>query len=81
MPPKREFDVIIYGATGYTGEQVARALGGMAASGGSWACARWAIAGRSKAKLEAIKTRKLASLTAAGVADKYLVSLQKKTFV
>jgi hypothetical protein len=34
-----------------------------------------------KAKLEAIKTRKLASLTAAGVADKYLVDLQKKTFV
>ena len=69
MPPKREFDVIIYGATGYTGEQVARALGGMAASGGSWACARWAIAGRSKAKLEAMATKHGLKPTGVVVAD------------
>ena len=33
-----------------------------------------------KAKLEAIKTRKLNELKTAGVADKYLVDLQRKTF-
>eukprot|EP00304_Pavlova_gyrans_P000563 CAMPEP_0206041924 /NCGR_PEP_ID=MMETSP1466-20131121/6247_1 /ASSEMBLY_ACC=CAM_ASM_001126 /TAXON_ID=44452 /ORGANISM="Pavlova gyrans, Strain CCMP608" /LENGTH=502 /DNA_ID=CAMNT_0053416629 /DNA_START=204 /DNA_END=1712 /DNA_ORIENTATION=+ len=33
-----------------------------------------------KAKLEAIKTRKLSELKTAGVADKYLVDLQRKTF-
>mmetsp|Transcript_4767 Transcript_4767/g.13211 ORF Transcript_4767/g.13211 Transcript_4767/m.13211 type:complete len:505 (-) Transcript_4767:289-1803(-) len=33
-----------------------------------------------KAKLEAIKTRKLTELKASGVSDKYLVDLQRKTF-
>jgi hypothetical protein len=33
-----------------------------------------------KAKLEAIKARKIAQLQSAGVADKYLVDLQRKTF-
>ena len=55
--PRREFDVLIFGATGYTGEHVARAASEMAAPGGSWAGARWAIAGRSKAKLDDIVAR------------------------
>jgi len=50
----REFDVIIFGATGYTGEHTARALSKMAASGGAWAGVKWAIAGRSEKKLSAI---------------------------
>ena len=50
----REFDIVIYGATGYTGEHVARALSKMAAPGGSWRGVKWAIAGRSATKLAAI---------------------------
>lgn len=50
----REFDVILFGATGYTGEHTARALTKMAAPGGAWPGAKWAIAGRSASKLKAI---------------------------
>ena len=44
----REFDVIVYGATGYTGRLVAEYLAQTYPTGG-----RWAMAGRSLAKLEA----------------------------
>lgn len=67
--PKRDFDVLIFGATGYTGEHVARALGAMTAPGGSWAGARWAIAGRSKVKLEGVATKRGLSPTGIVVAD------------
>ena len=47
----REFDVIIFGATGYTGEHTARALAKMAAPNCAWSGVKWAIAGRSLPRL------------------------------
>lgn len=48
----REFDVIVYGATGFVGVLVARHLAGFAPAG-----TRIALAGRSPEKLEAVRTR------------------------
>lgn len=48
----REFDVVVYGATGYTGRLVAEYLTERCAAG--LAC-RWAMAGRSQSKLEAVR--------------------------
>ncbi|WP_433828237.1 saccharopine dehydrogenase family protein [Actinoplanes sp. CA-015351] len=48
----REFDVIVYGATGFVGVLVARHLAGFAPAG-----TRIALAGRSPKKLEAVRTR------------------------
>ena len=45
----REFDLILYGATGFTGRQAATYLAARAEPG-----VRWAIAGRDRAKLEAL---------------------------
>jgi len=47
----RELDLIVFGATGYTGRLVAEALLEFPEDG-----LRWAIAGRSQEKLEAIRT-------------------------
>ena len=44
----REFDIIVYGATGYTGRLVAEYLVGRPEA------PRWAMAGRSLAKLEEV---------------------------
>jgi len=46
---KRAFDVTLYGATGFVGRQTARYFAGHAAG------LRWAIAGRSAAKLAALR--------------------------
>ncbi len=46
----RELDVVVYGATGFTGELVAEYLAAVPG-------VRWAIAGRSVAKLEAVRGR------------------------
>ncbi|HUS29891.1 MAG TPA: saccharopine dehydrogenase NADP-binding domain-containing protein, partial [Kofleriaceae bacterium] len=43
----REFDIVMFGATGFTGQLVAEYIKGKKP-------ARWAIAGRNKAKLEAL---------------------------
>lgn len=47
----RQYDVVVFGATGFTGRKVAEYLARHAP-----ADVRWAIAGRSRDKLEAIKT-------------------------
>jgi short subunit dehydrogenase-like uncharacterized protein len=47
----REFDVVVFGATGYTGRLVAEHLLKTHGAGGS---AKWAMAGRSAAKLGAV---------------------------
>ncbi|WP_019517318.1 saccharopine dehydrogenase family protein [Sphingomonas sp. Mn802worker] len=47
---QREFDVIVYGASGYTGRLVAEYLAQTYPTG-----VRWAMAGRSVAKLEAVR--------------------------
>jgi short subunit dehydrogenase-like uncharacterized protein len=50
MPPT--FDVVVFGATGFTGRLVAEYLNGRYGAGGPVA---WAMAGRSRAKLEAVR--------------------------
>ena len=47
----RPFDIVLFGASGFTGELVAAYLAEQAPQ------ARWAIAGRSAAKLEAVRDR------------------------
>ena len=49
MPEAREFDIIVYGATGYTGRLVAEYLTTCKAP------PKWAMAGRSLAKLEEVR--------------------------
>jgi len=48
--PTREFDLIVYGATGFTGRQAAAYVAAHAPHG-----LKWAIAGRSGARLEAVR--------------------------
>ena len=50
MPDRKEFDLIVFGATGFTGRLVAEYLHLSGAAG-----ARWAIAGRSLDKLAAVR--------------------------
>ncbi len=47
----RTFDLVLFGATGFTGRLVAEYLAAHAPEG-----LRWALAGRSRAKLEAVRT-------------------------
>ena len=53
----RPLDVVIWGATGFTGELVAEQLLAKYGLGGAL---RWALAGRSLAKLEAVRDRLIA---------------------
>ena len=63
MPRTRPFDVILYGATGFVGRQTVRYFAEHA--GGL----RWAIAGRSAAKLDALRAEFIAAAPAVVVAD------------
>ncbi len=60
--PAREFDLVLFGATGFTGRLVAEYLAGRHAPG-----LRWALAGRSEAKLKDVRAA-LARIDA-GLAD------------
>lgn len=51
--PNRDYDVVLYGASGFTGKQAVRYLAKHAQLGQ----ARWAIAGRNREKLETVKTQ------------------------
>ncbi|HEX3690223.1 MAG TPA: saccharopine dehydrogenase NADP-binding domain-containing protein [Solirubrobacteraceae bacterium] len=51
MAEQREYDVVVFGATGFTGALTAEYLAAAAGAG------RWAIAGRSREKLEAVGRR------------------------
>lgn len=53
MAGDREFDVIVYGATGFTGRLVAEH---MLATHGVGRGVKWAMAGRSKSKLESVRS-------------------------
>lgn len=55
MKSDREYDIVVFGATGFTGGLVAEYL---ANAPGKF---RWALAGRNRAKLEAIKTQLLSA--------------------
>ncbi|MFL6158860.1 MAG: saccharopine dehydrogenase family protein [Marmoricola sp.] len=59
MAAARDFDIVVFGATGFTGELTAAYLAEHAPAG-----CRWALAGRSTEKLEAVRTR-LAALNPA----------------
>src|SRR6478672_308797 len=50
--PARDHDIVVFGATGFTGELTAAYLAEHAPAG-----LRWALAGRNRAKLEAVRTR------------------------
>ncbi len=52
MPDERPFDVVLFGATGFTGGLTAEYLAGHAPEG-----TRWALAGRSPDKLAAVRER------------------------
>lgn len=52
MDPNAEFDVVVYGATGYTGRLVAEHLARRYGQGGQ---VKWAMAGRSADKLAAVR--------------------------
>jgi short subunit dehydrogenase-like uncharacterized protein len=53
MIDQREFDIVIWGATGWVGRRVAQHLASRYGSAGPL---RWAMAGRNQAKLEAIRS-------------------------
>jgi short subunit dehydrogenase-like uncharacterized protein len=57
----REFDIVVYGASGFVGRQ---AVAHLAAHAGSL---RWALAGRSQAKLEAVRHACGPGAAAAGI--------------
>ena len=50
--PEREFELVVYGASGFTGRLVAEYL---ARQYGTGSTLRWAIAGRNRAKLEEVR--------------------------
>lgn len=52
MGQQRDFDIVMFGATGFTGELTARHLASRMPAGG-----RWALVGRNQAKLEAVRER------------------------
>ena len=52
MNPAAEFDIIVYGATGFTGRLVAEHLAKQYGVGGQ---VKWAMAGRSLEKLQAVR--------------------------
>ena len=52
MNPNAEFDIIVYGATGYTGRLVAQHLATRYGVGGE---VKWAMAGRSAGKLAEVR--------------------------
>jgi short subunit dehydrogenase-like uncharacterized protein len=52
VPVDRDFDIVLFGATGFTGELTAAYLAEHAPAG-----CRWALAGRNPAKLEQVRTR------------------------
>jgi len=52
MNPNAEYDVVVYGATGFTGRLIAEYLNNEYGVGGD---VKWAMAGRSQDKLEAVR--------------------------
>uniref|UniRef100_A0A8C5IEM3 Saccharopine dehydrogenase-like oxidoreductase n=1 Tax=Junco hyemalis TaxID=40217 RepID=A0A8C5IEM3_JUNHY len=64
MAPGRVYDIVVFGASGFTGqfvvEEVARAAAAATAAGEGQLCSgrlRWAVAGRSREKLRAVLDR------------------------
>jgi short subunit dehydrogenase-like uncharacterized protein len=60
MAARREFDLVVYGATGFTGRLVAAYLARTAPAG-----VRWALGGRDRRRLEALREELAATYAAA----------------
>lgn len=83
MSKQREFDVVIFGATGFTGKLVAEYF---QAEYGSDDSVSWAIAGRNESKLQQVKEElgisdSVTSIVADGDDDAALDALTKRTQV
>lgn len=83
MSKQREFDVVIFGATGFTGKLVAEYF---QAEYGSDESVSWAIAGRNESKLQQVKEElgisdSVTSIIADGDDDDALDALTKRTHV
>ena len=83
MSKQREFDVVIFGATGFTGKLVAEYF---QAEYGSDDSVSWAIAGRNESKLQQVKEElgisdSVTSIIADGDDDDALDALTKRTQV
>ena len=83
MSNEREFDVVIFGATGFTGKLVAEYF---QAQYGSDSSVKWAVAGRNEAKLNDVKQElgisdSVASIVADGDDAEALDAMTKRTAV
>ena len=83
MSNEREFDVVIFGATGFTGQLVAEYF---QAQYGSDSNVKWAVAGRNEAKLNDVKQElgisdSVASIVADGDDAEALDAMTKRTAV
>lgn len=54
MATDADFDIVLWGATGFTGRLAAQRLAARAGPGGEF---RWALGGRNRAKLESVRSR------------------------
>ena len=61
------YDLVVFGATGYTGERVAASVDTLAKAG-TWRL-KWAVGGRSRAKLDALCAKRGLAPTGVVVAD------------
>jgi short subunit dehydrogenase-like uncharacterized protein len=76
MPNERKYDIVLYGASGFTGRQTVEYFRQFASSG-----LRWAIAGRNRSKLDSINSARADVLVADAQDDKALNSLAEQTRV
>lgn len=57
MAPERPYELVVFGASGFTGQFVVEEVARVAASGELRGGLRWAVAGRSREKLQAVLER------------------------
>jgi len=77
MPPAdRKYDIVLYGASGFTGGQTVEYCRRVAPSG-----LRWAIAGRNRAKLDSVNSAGVDVLVADGEDDAALNRMAQQTWV
>lgn len=55
--PERPYELVVFGASGFTGQFVVEEVARAAASGELRGALRWAVAGRSRQKLQAVLER------------------------
>jgi short subunit dehydrogenase-like uncharacterized protein len=76
VPNERKYDIILYGASGFTGRQTVEYCRQFAPSG-----LRWAIAGRNRSKLDSVNSARVDVLVADAQDDKALNSLAEQARV